>query len=102
MIQKTLLALTSCLLSIFSTGQNQQQLKIDSSRHREILQRIYEVITANYVFPDKAPLITQHIKKQQASGKYAENTNQGDFASSVTQDIRAIYNDSHLRIVYDP
>lgn len=66
------------------------------------VQSINTAIQENYVYPDKAVLITNFLNNQYKSGKYNQLTSFKDFADNITADIRSIQNDRHLRIEYNP
>lgn len=76
--------------------------KLDKLAIKNSVQSINTAIQENYVYPDKAVLITNFLNKQYKSGKYNQLTSFKDFADNITADIRSIQNDRHLRIEYNP
>ena len=101
MTQKMLFAFT-LLFSTHCFGQEKQQVKLDSLKQKIILQNVFKIIADNYVYPDRGTAMINNLKKQSEIGKYKDNTNPNDFAAVLTIDIKAIYNDRHIRINYDP
>lgn len=101
MTQKVLLVF-ALLYSTYCLGQDKQDLTLDSVNKKALLQKIYKVIADNYVFPDTGTAMINHLKKQAGIRKYDMIVKPNDFAAAVTRDIKAIYNDRHIRIIYDP
>ena len=80
----------------------QESGQIDQAIIQETIKSIDSVIQRNYVYPDKAILIVNFLNSQYKQGYYRDITNPADFANKITEDIRSIQNDKHLRIEYNP
>ena len=83
-------------------GQNNPIIKLDIQFRNSVIDNIYKVLNKNYVFPDKAKLMSDFIKEQNKKGKYDLLANPNELASQVFKDIRSVYDDNHIRIAYDP
>ena len=101
MTQKAILVF-ALSFTTYCFGQDKQELTLDSVKKTNLLQNIYQVITDNYVLPDKGTAMINNLKKQSKSREYNVLVNPDEFAAAVTRDIKAIYSDSHLRITYHP
>ena len=83
-------------------AQNNPIIKLDFQTKNSIIDNICKALNKNYVFPDKAKLMSDFIKEQNKKGKYDLVTNPNELASQVFKDIRSVYNDNHIQIKYDP
>lgn len=80
----------------------QKNIQIDKTTIKQVIQSMDTVIQRNYVYPDKAVFIVKFLNEQHKKGKYTQLTDPGKFANKVTEDIRSIQDDKHVRIEYDP
>ncbi len=99
---KPLLGIAALILAnqlVFAQGQAPQLSKatIDSA-----IANVCEALKNNYVYPDKAKQIVDHLFKQQQQGVYKELTKPSTLADQIEKDIRSVANDKHLRVVFDP
>jgi C-terminal processing protease CtpA/Prc len=56
----------------------------------------------NYVFPDVAERMTQHLKNQWNQGAYAVPGSPAELAIQLTKDLQYVSHDKHLRVIYSP
>lgn len=73
----------------------------DETRDQTIRAVIYSLNT-QYVFPEVAAKMEAAIKANVASGKYAAITSAPQLASVLTDDLRAVCHDKHLRVRMNP
>lgn len=86
--------LVFCLLfSQFSIAQ-----KIDNKYHTEVIQRLNQLLEANYVFKDVAEKTTAHLNKQLKAGTFDSQTDLSSFAKALTQEVQSVNKDKHMRI----
>ncbi|WP_407481149.1 S41 family peptidase [Elizabethkingia meningoseptica] len=76
--------------------------EMDQATIQKVIVRTSELVTQNYVFPDKALLISDHIRKLNKNKKYNLYKNAQNLAKQLTADIQSVNKDKHLRIIYDP
>jgi C-terminal processing protease CtpA/Prc len=81
-----------------SSVSAQQWTKTELSFTVDSVKRL---VNDNYVFPDVADKMTQHIVLKLKNGQY-DRFPPADLARQLTEDLQAISNDKHLRVVYDP
>lgn len=84
---------------VFVINANSQQKKITENFKKETVLKIDSLIQTNYVFPDKAKLIGDHIKKAYKIGAFKKYDLLDSFAVALTKEVRFINNDKHLRVV---
>lgn len=56
----------------------------------------------NYVFPQMAKEVGQHLRQKQKAGAFNGLTEPVAFADRLTEEIQFITNDKHLRVRFDP
>ncbi len=96
--------LTSLLIFIGQLlfAQNNQPPKIDSLVKTEVVNSICNSLTNNYVFPDKAKVMSDFLKQQNQNNTFSSITNPNQFANEIQKKLRSVNEDNHLRIEYNP
>jgi len=92
------------LLVTISTGafaQNTMPALSESDRSAAV-DSISRILEKNYVYPDVGTKMAAILKSNQKSGAYTSITNPPEFGRRLTEDLRAVSKDKHLRVVYDP
>ncbi len=74
--------------------------KLTIADRQEILQALEAKLTANYIFPDTAARITRALPGK--TGAYDKTTDAVDFGNKLSNDLRELGDDKHLRVFYDP
>lgn len=69
---------------------------------QEVVRDVAGLAAKKYVYPDRGNKIAEEIRAKLSEGGYGELTTAGELAFSLTMDLRAISNDQHWSIVYDP
>jgi C-terminal processing protease CtpA/Prc len=59
-------------------------------------------LNANYVFPETASKMVSSIESKLGNGDYKSILDPQEFAATLTEDLRAISNDKHLRVTFAP
>ncbi|MEO5984844.1 MAG: hypothetical protein ABIP80_05025, partial [Ferruginibacter sp.] len=83
-------------------AQNNPIIKLDLQAKSIVINNVCKALNKNYVFPEKAKLMSDYIQEQNGKGKYNSLTSPNELADKISKDIRLIYNDNHIRIEYDP
>jgi hypothetical protein len=81
---------------------DQQDETIDSRIQAEIIDSITRVLNEVYVFPDVAGEMEDHVKGLYEKGEYSNITSLDQFTRVLTEDLREICHDRHLRVGYAP
>ena len=74
--------------------------RLSASDRAEVLQTLSAKLGANYVFPDVATRVTAALPARTAARP--EPANAVEFANSLSDDLRALANDKHFRVFFDP
>jgi len=87
----------SCLVCIILTisvscGQVQEM------KYAADIDRINDLITANYVFPDVAEKTAQHLQQRLEEGAFASITSYDELAEKLTAEVQSVNHDKHMRI----
>ncbi|MCK4233951.1 S41 family peptidase [candidate division WOR-3 bacterium] len=64
--------------------------------HKEVIERVSELVIENYIYPDKGKEIADKIKQQYKEGKYSNITDTREFQEVLTTDLVEISKDAHL------
>jgi hypothetical protein len=100
MITRTLIM---CFLftSFMATAQ-EGPTPLTTEEKKEVIDSISTILDRSYVFPDIGAKIGQHLQDKLAKGAYNELTDPMGFAGVLTEDVRSVNNDLHLRVRFDP
>jgi len=94
-----------CLLILFNTpllfGQKYDN---DLNQQRKIttVDSISNKLMANYVFPEVADKMIEYLKSNLNEGAYKNIKDPQGFADKLTEDLRSISKDKHIRVRFDP
>ena len=75
---------------------------LDSAARKAVLDGVIGRIEANYVFPEKAPIIAKALRRKSASGGFDSIADPRAFAGAVNAVIGAVTNDKHLGLSWSP
>ena len=75
-------------------------MAIDEATKGDVINHILENLNRAYVFPDVAAKIEIHVRGLISKGEYDKITSARKFAEKLTQDLRAVNGDRHLRVRY--
>jgi hypothetical protein len=74
------------------------QKKINEEFKKETVGKIDLLLQENYIFPDQAKLIADHLNKSLKEGKFKKYELIDSFALALTKEIRVVNKDRHLGI----
>ncbi len=94
------LGITSLALACSTLIAAPQELT--QKERKEVVTSISHLLKENYVFPDTAEKMAQSIQKKLSNNDYRGIDEPDAFARKLTEDLQAISNDKHLRIMFDP
>ncbi|MEA9414415.1 S41 family peptidase [Flavobacterium sp. PL02] len=86
------------LFFVFTINTSAQQKTITEKFKKETVLKIDSLLQVNYIFPDKAKLIGNHLKAAYKEGKFKKYDLLDSFAVALTKEVRFINNDKHLGI----
>ena len=94
-----MIAVISVLTLITARPATAQPQALGEPQQRIIIDKAVELVTANYVFPEKAAAVAQALARHAAAGKYAPLTKLDDFLEALNSDMQAAGTDKHLQVV---
>jgi tetratricopeptide (TPR) repeat protein len=77
-------------------------VELTKKERREVIKKINLLLKNNYVFPDKAIKIGNHLKTQVRKGAFKSLKDPDAFAKAVTNEMWSIFEDRHLRVRVRP
>jgi C-terminal processing protease CtpA/Prc len=90
-------------LPAFSQGNKaEEDITFTAKLKSEVVNQVGKLLTSNYIFPETAKKMEDHLNTQLKEGKYEKIDNKEDFARALTNDLRKISKDRHIRVTYDP
>jgi hypothetical protein len=85
------------LLFLFCISAHAQLLR---EQKKVIIDSVESVLNRYYVFPETAAKMSDHLRKQLATGKYDALNDEKRFAAELTADLYSIGHDKHVRVSY--
>jgi len=73
-------------------------LKIDAATRARVIDGAVAKLNEFYVFPETAKKMAEAVQARLKSGGYDAITDADEFASKLTEDLRAVSNDKHLGV----
>jgi hypothetical protein len=97
----TLILLISLLLSNAIYGQDPEQ-KMSSKQIKLLVDSLCNAMKREYIYPDKAVLISNYIKSEFKKGSYNKAKNKFELGQLLSNNMQQIFKDGHLSIRFDP
>lgn len=85
-----------------SAGQEPPDRVIDTRMQLEIIDSVTQALNEIYVFPGVAKKMEKHLHKQYKKKKYKDLTSLMEFSQKLTEDLREVGHDKHLRVMFMP
>src|SRR3990167_6106264 len=82
--------------------QGPKPVPADAATRKAVIAELSSQLKANYVFPDVADKLATALAAREAGGGYARATDSESFGDALTTDLRALGQDSHFVVRYDP
>ncbi|GAB4329404.1 MAG: hypothetical protein Kow0074_25870 [Candidatus Zixiibacteriota bacterium] len=79
-------------------GRMIEDKTIDATIQKEIIDSVCMALDSVYVFPDVARRMAKHVRDLYKKGEYKQLTSTREFTMALTEDLRDISHDRHLRI----
>lgn len=95
----------SALIAVPSTtraavSDTTQSVSLDQATVRKVIGGIAVKLRDDYVFPDQGVQAADALEKALAENFYASVTDPSRFALQLTEQLRAITKDSHMRVIF--
>jgi len=75
---------------------------LDAKMRAEVVKGIGELMVKLYIFPDKANQMAALLTKKLQEGQYDKIDDVQDFSRVLTEDLRSVSKDRHIRVIYGP
>ncbi|MEF9978922.1 MAG: S41 family peptidase [Thermomonas sp.] len=82
--------------------QGPKPVPTDAATRKAVIAELSSQLKANYVFPDVADKLAIALAAKEANGGYAQAKDSETFAEALSKDLRALGNDGHFAVGYDP
>jgi hypothetical protein len=103
MIKRHMLAFALALcVSPAIAQQRPEPVPTDAATRKAVIAELSSQLKANYVFPDVADKLATALAAKDAGGGYAQARDSEAFADALTKDLRALGDDGHFAVGYDP
>jgi retinol-binding protein 3 len=89
----------SSLTAIAQGGGNST---LDGSEQKRVIDSISHLLTNNYIFPEVAKKMNDHLQDNYKKGVYNSITSVGSFANQLTSDLQSISKDKHIKVNFNP
>ena len=83
-------------------GANLVEVKLDAAARSRVIEGVANKLNEYYVFPDKASQMTEALAARQKRGEYDSVTDGETFATMLTDHLREVSQDKHLRVNFNP
>jgi hypothetical protein len=77
-------------------------MKIDGATRVRVIDGVVANLNAFYVYPDRAKKMEEALRERQKKGAYDAVTDGEKFATMLTDDLRQVSHDKHLRVNFSP
>jgi hypothetical protein len=81
-----------------SKGHTEPDLDIDATMRQEVIDGVVNRLRSRYVFPEVGERMEAHVRARVEAGDYDAITTAKALSELLTEDIREISNDGHLRV----
>jgi C-terminal processing protease CtpA/Prc len=75
---------------------------LDNESQLEIIDSISTALNESYIFPDVAKKMETYLRTQHAEKAYRGINSVATFANRLTDDLRSVCNDAHLKVEFHP
>ena len=86
----------------FLINAQQKPEPLTTDEKKEVIDSISSILESSYVFPDVGQKISTHLHTKNKQGAYNKINDPVEFAQILTEDVRSINSDRHLRVGFNP
>jgi len=87
------------LVTLLTAGSAMaQSTSLEKGEKQAVVEKVGDMLTANYVFPDRAALAKARITGALAAGDYDAIADPSTFAQRLTADLQSVTHDKHMRV----
>jgi len=96
------LALAACVALCLAADAQGQPGPVGAADKAQVIDALTKALEQQYVFPEVAAKMAELIRKNLAAGRYEAGDDPRAFADALTEDLRSVSKDRHLRVRYAP
>lgn len=74
--------------------------KMDAALRGETIDTIIKLLKERYTYPEIAAKMETELRKRQKSGDYDAVVDGDEFAKKLTENLRGVFDDKHMRVTY--
>jgi len=91
-------------LPVFSQGKKAEEktLTLDAEMRAEVVKRVGQLMVDHYIFKETAEKMAEKLNTQLDEGKYNKMDDVFEFTQVLTEDLRSVSKDRHIRVTYGP
>jgi retinol-binding protein 3 len=101
-LRKTVLPIFIFLFFSCSAFAQNNSVQMDTKEQKAVIDSVSRLLNDNYIFPGVAKKMTDFLFENYQKGSYTAIASAPAFAERLTEDLRSISKDKHLRVRFDP
>jgi hypothetical protein len=83
-------------------GADEKTITLDAEMRAEVVKRVGQLMENNYIFKETAKKMAEKLDTKLNEGNYSKIDDVFEFAQVLTQDLRGVSKDRHIRVTYGP
>ncbi|RYZ38274.1 MAG: hypothetical protein EOP49_31090, partial [Sphingobacteriales bacterium] len=89
---------------VFSSAAMAQEgsIRIEPGEQKQVIDSVSKRLMDNYVFPEVAKKMSDLLQENYKKGAYQGTVSVATFADKLTEDLRSVSHDKHLRVAFSP
>jgi hypothetical protein len=80
----------------------EKALTLDTKMKAEVVKRVGQLMVGHYIFKETAEKMEEKLNTQLDEGKYEKIDDVYEFSRILTDDLRSVSKDGHIRVTYNP
>jgi len=94
--------LLSAAIAFTSVNSLADEQTLDKAEIKKVTESISQLMKSDYVFPEQAEKMAKLLSEKTSAGKYDHFVKPQAFSEQLTEDLRSINHDLHIRVRFDP
>ena len=89
---------------VFSQGKEPDKgmPTLDAEMKTKVVQKVVQLMIDNYIFKETAEKMAEKLNTKLSEGQYDKIDDVFRFSQALTQDLRSVSKDGHIRVTYNP
>ncbi|UCE40785.1 MAG: S41 family peptidase [Candidatus Aminicenantes bacterium] len=81
---------------------DEKRITLDEEMRAKVVERVGQLMRDNYIFKESAEKMAEKLDTQLEERKYNKMDDVFEFSQALTQDLRSVSKDRHIRVTYNP